>query len=78
MHAQPIIPTFLTSNIYIGLWLPIALTLILLQSYKMFDILQILITSKSMGLWGILNFQLLRHPFPYQLARRIPVKEGVP
>ena len=39
MHAQAIIPTFLTSKIYIGLCISKALTLIRLQSYEMFKVL---------------------------------------
>jgi hypothetical protein len=44
----------------------------------MFEILQIVIIDKSVGLEGILTFRLLRKSFPYQLARGIPLKKGVP
>ena len=77
MHAQTIIPTFLTSNIYIGLCIPKALTLTRLQSYEIFEVLLIVRINTSVGLQGILNFHLLRHPFPYRLARGIPLKERV-
>lgn len=78
MHAEDIIPTFLTSNIYIGVCLPEALTLTRLRSYEMFEVLLIVRINKSVGLRGILNFRLLRDAFPYRLARGIPLKEGVP
>jgi len=77
MHAEDIIPTFLTSNIFIGIWLPKALTLTRLRSHEMFEILLIIRINKSVGLQGILNFRLLRDTFPYRLARGIPLKEGV-
>jgi len=41
----------------------------------MFEVVKI---NKSVGLQGIHNFPLLRDAFPYQLARGIPLKEGVP
>ena len=78
MHAEDIIPTFLKSNIYIGICLPKALTLTRLRSYEMFEVLLIVRINKSVGLRGILNFRLLRDAFPYRLARGIPLKEGVP
>jgi len=78
MHAQAIVPTFLMSNIYIGLCIPKALTLTRLRSYEMFEVLLIVIINKSVGLRGILNFRLLRDAFPYRLARGIPLKERVP
>jgi len=78
MHAQAIIPTFVTSNIYIGLCIPKALTLTRLRSYEMFKVLLIVKINKTVGLRGIVNFRLLRDAFPYQLARGIPLKEGVP
>jgi len=77
MHAEDIIPTFLTSNIYIGICLPEALTLTRLQSHEMFEVLLIVGINKSVGLRGILNFRRLRDAFPYRLARGIPLKEGV-
>jgi len=78
MHAQEIIHTFLIWNINIGLCLPKALTLRQLRSYEMFEVLLIVRINKNAGLRGILNFRLLRDPFPYRLARGIPLKEGVP
>jgi len=78
MHAEDIIPTFLTSNIYIGICLPKALTLTQLRLYEMFEVLLIVRINKSVGLQGILNLRLLRDAFPYRLARGIPLKEGVP
>jgi len=39
MHAEDNIPTFLTSNIYIGICLPKSLTLTRLRSYEMFEVL---------------------------------------
>jgi hypothetical protein len=42
MPEEDIIPIFITSNIYIGLYLPKALTLTLLQPYKIYYILQII------------------------------------
>jgi hypothetical protein len=44
----------------------------------MFEVLPILTINKSLGLQGIFNFSLLGDAFPYQLAREIPLKEGVP
>jgi len=44
----------------------------------MFEVLLIVKINKSVGLRGILDFRLLRDAFPYQLARGIPLKEGVP
>jgi hypothetical protein len=64
MHAQAIIPTFLTSNIYIGLYIPKALTLTRLQLYKMFEVLLNVVLNKRVGLRGILNFRQLRDVFP--------------
>jgi hypothetical protein len=78
MYAEDIVRTILTSNIYIGLCHPKALTLIRLQSYEMFKVLQIVRINKGVGLWGILNFHLLRDVFSYRLARGIPLKVGVP
>jgi len=78
MHAQAIIPTFLTWNINIGLCLPKALTLTRLWSYEMLEVVLIVRINKSVGLRGILNFRLLRDAFLYRLASGIPLKEGVP
>jgi len=77
MHAEVIIPAFLTSNIYIGICLPKALTMTWLRPHEMFEVLLIIRINKSVGLQGILNFRLLRDAFPYRLARGIPLKEGV-
>jgi len=44
----------------------------------MFKVLAIVRINKSVGLQGILNFRLLRDVFLNQLARGIPLKEGVP
>jgi hypothetical protein len=78
MHAQAIVPTFLTSNIYIELCIPKALTLTQLRSYKMFEVLLIVRINKCVGLRGILNFRLLRDAYPFRLARGIPLKERFP
>jgi hypothetical protein len=78
MHAQSTGPTFLTSNICIGLCIPKALTLTPLQSYEMFKVLQIVTIYKTVGLRGILNFHLVGGTFPYRLARRIHLNTGVP
>jgi hypothetical protein len=78
MHAEDIISTLLTSNLYIGLCLPKTLTPTQLRSYEIFEILLIVRINKSVGLRGILNFYLLRVAFPCRLVRGIPLKEGVP
>jgi hypothetical protein len=78
MYAQAIIPTFLTSNIYIKQCLANAVTLTQLQWYEMFEVLVIDRINKTMSLRGFLNFRLLRDPFPYQLVRGITPMEGVP
>jgi len=77
VHAEEIIPTFLTSNINIRFCLPNALTLKWLRSYKMYKVVLIVRINISMGLRGIIIFHLLRDAFPYRLARGIPFKEGV-
>jgi len=77
MHAEDIIPIFLKSNIYIGIHLLKALTMTRLRSYEMFEVLLIVRINNSYGFRVILNFHLLRDAFPYQLARGIPLKEGV-
>jgi len=74
MHAEDIIPTFLTSNVYIRIWLPKALILTQLRSYEMFEVL-LIVRIKSVGLRGILNFPLLGAASLYRLARGIPLKE---
>jgi len=78
MHAEDIIPTFLTSNIYIEKCLPKVLALTRLRSYEMFEDFLIVRINKSVGHRGILNIYLVRDTFPYRLARGIPLKEGVP
>jgi len=72
------IPTFLMSNIYIGLSLPKALTLTQLWSYEVFEVLRIVRINKSVGHWGFLNFPMASDAFAYRLARGIPLKEGIP
>jgi hypothetical protein len=78
MHAKAIIPTFLTSNIHIGLCIPKVCTLKRLRSYEMFKVSVNVRIIKTIGLWGIVNFRMLRDAFPYRLARGNPLKEGVP
>jgi hypothetical protein len=78
MHAQAIVPTFLKSNIYMGLCIPKLRTLTQLRSYEMFEVLLIVRINKSVGLLGILNFRLLRDAFPDRLARGIPPNERLP
>jgi hypothetical protein len=78
MHAEDIITTVLTLNIYIGIYLPKAFTLTRLRSYEMFEVLLIVRINTSVGLQGIVIFRLLGDAFPYRLARGIPLKEGVP
>jgi hypothetical protein len=43
----------------------------------MFEVLLIVRINISMGHQGIVSILLLRDAFPYQLARGIPLKEGV-
>jgi hypothetical protein len=78
MEEEDIIPTFLTSNIKIGICLPKALTLTRLRSYEMFKVFLIVRINKSMCLQGILTVRLLRDAFPYRLGRGILLKEVVP
>jgi hypothetical protein len=78
MYAEAIIPTFLTSNIYIGLRIPKARSLTQFQSYEMLEVMAIVRINYSVGFQGILNFRLLRDAFPYHLVRGIPLKKGVP
>ena len=77
LHEHAIFPTFVLSKIYIGQCLPKALTLTRLWLYKMFKVLLIARTNKSVRLWEILNLRLQRDVFPYWLARVIPLKERV-
>jgi len=76
-HAGKINPTFLTSNIYIGLCLPRAHTLTRLQMYEMFEVLLLIRIKQRVRSRWILNFDLLRDTFQYHVARGIPHKEGV-
>jgi len=78
MHAEDIIPTVLTSSIYIGCCLPKALTLSPLQSDEMFEVFLIIGINKSVGLRRIINFPLLRDTLLYRLARGILLQDGVP
>jgi len=77
MHEQEIIPTFLASNIYIGLCLSKVLTITRLWSFKMIEVLLIVRINNSMGDRGILKFCLPRDVFQYRMGRGIPLKEGV-
>jgi len=72
MYAEEIIPAFLTSNIYIRPCFVKALTLIWLWSYKLFR------NNECVGHQVTFSFPMLCEPFPHQLARGIPLKEGVP
>jgi hypothetical protein len=78
IHAKIIISTFSTSNIYIGLFLPKALTLTRLWLLKMFEVSLIVRINNSMGLRGILNFPMLRDSFWYWLPRGIPLNGADP
>jgi len=44
----------------------------------MFEVLLIIRINNRVGLWGILNFRLLRDAFPYRLVSGIPLNKGVP
>jgi hypothetical protein len=59
MDAQDEIPSFLTTNSYIGICFPKALTMTRLQSYEMFEVLLIVRINESVGLPGMPNFRLL-------------------
>jgi hypothetical protein len=76
MHADDIIPSSLTSKINTRISLSKGLNQTRLWSYKMFEVLVLVRIDNSVALWGIHNFHLLRHVFPYRLARGIPLKEG--
>jgi hypothetical protein len=43
----------------------------------MFQVVVIVRINKCVGIWGILNFHLLRVAFPHWLPREILLKEGV-
>jgi len=77
MHADEIIPTVMTWNIYIGLCLSEAHARIRCQLYEMFKVKLLVSINKHTGLQGTLNFPLPRDSFWYRLARGIPLKEGV-
>jgi hypothetical protein len=47
MLAEDISPTFVTSNIYIRIYIPKALTLTGLRSYEMFEILLIVVMAQA-------------------------------
>jgi len=64
-------------NIYIGQYLPKALTPIQLRSYAMFKVLVIVRNNKSVCLHGILNFPLIRDEFPYSVVKEIHLDQGV-
>jgi hypothetical protein len=78
MHAEDIIPTFLTLNIYIGQCLPEALTITLLLLNEMFEVIRIVRISHSVGLLGIPKLHLISDTFPCWLARGIPLMERGP
>jgi hypothetical protein len=60
MHAGEVIPTFLTSSLYIGQCLPTAPTVKQLRVQEMLEVLLIVRLNDSVGLWGILKFRHLR------------------
>jgi len=78
MHAEDIIQTFLTSNIYIGLYLVKALTLPRDRFKEIFEVLLVVTMNNSVRLRGILDIPLVGDPYLYWLARGFPLKEGVP
>jgi len=78
MDVEKIIDTFSTSNIYIALCLPKAITLPRLWSEEMFEVLLIIRLNTCLDVGGILNFPRLRDAFPGRLVRGITYKEGVP
>jgi hypothetical protein len=77
-HGEEIIPTFLTSNIYIQLCVRKSLTLTRLRSYTIFKVFLIFGMNPRVGLPRIFNFCRLRSVVPYRLPRGTPLKEGVP
>jgi hypothetical protein len=77
-YAQVIISTFFTSNIYMGLCIPKALTFTRLWSYKLREVLLTVRINNSICLRGILTFHLLRAAFPSRLARGIQFIDCVP
>jgi len=77
MHTEDIIPTLLTSNIYIRIFLLTALTLTGLRLYEIFKLLLIGRINTSVGFQGMLNFPRIRDSFLYQLARGILLKDGI-
>jgi len=78
IHVEEIILIYSTLNINIGLCIPKALTLTRLWSYEMVEFWLIVWINNSVFLRRILSFHQLSDAFPYQLARGIPLKEGVP
>jgi len=59
LHAEEMIPTLLTSNIYIGVCLPTALTLTRLWLDAMFEVLLIVRIYTRVAHQGIVSFRLL-------------------
>jgi hypothetical protein len=49
-----------------------------LQSYIMFEVLQIITINRSVGFQRIFNFRWLRDAFLYRLASGITLQQGVP
>jgi hypothetical protein len=78
IHTEAIILTFLIWNINIGLCLSLGITLTRLWSYEMFEVLLINRANRRVVRRGILIFRPRRNAILYQLARGIPLKEGVP
>jgi hypothetical protein len=78
LHGEKIIPIVFTSNILIGWCHSNSCALARHWSYYMFKFLLIVRINQWVGLWGILNFPLLRDVFPYRLAGGFPLKDGVP
>jgi len=66
VHAEDIIPTFFTSNIYNGICLPKAFALPRLGPNEIFKVLLIVSINQSVGLQGNLNGRLPRDAVPYR------------
>jgi hypothetical protein len=65
MPPDEMFPTFITTNIYIRQCHPKTLTLTLLRSAKMFEVMLIVGINTIVGLQGIRNFRLLSNVIPY-------------
>jgi hypothetical protein len=67
LHMPPdeMFPTFITTNIYIRQCHPKTLTLTLLHSANMFEVILIAGINTIVGLQGIRNFRALRNVIPY-------------